>query len=347
MYQGPTFVAEDLPTVTGPGHDPIVTFDKRGLIEIASGTYAYLRPPGTWGWSNSGLVVEGDDAILIDTAYTGKLTTEMLEQIGELLPGVHISRAVLTHGNGDHTFGAGSLDGVGLITALNCADTLEHEVSPAMMETLMAEGPEPIRSYMREHFSPFDFSDATLPEIDETFTGRTSLKLGDREVELIEVGPAHTGGDVVVHVPDRHVVYTGDIVFADDTPLVWESVEGAARACTIIEQTGATRVVPGHGPVVDSAYLAIARGYYEHILECADLFGRRDGLPYHEAAARVPLERYSSWKLPERIVVSMAAAYRDLGLPVGDDFITILNRMAHLADAVDSVDAEHRRGPDQ
>jgi glyoxylase-like metal-dependent hydrolase (beta-lactamase superfamily II) len=36
-------------------------------------------------------------------------------------------------------------------------------------------------------------------------------------VELIEVGPAHTAGDVLVHVPDARVMFAGDILFIDGT----------------------------------------------------------------------------------------------------------------------------------
>lgn len=309
---------------------PGVSFQKHDLQEIARDTFAYVRDPGTWGWSNSGLVVDGGDAILVDTAYTRALAAEMLARIGERLPGVRIGRVVFSHGNGDHTFGAGVLTDATFIATRSCREKLDHEVSPAMMDALMAAGPEPLRSYMCEHFGPFDFADASVPSIDETFTGRRVLRLGGREVELIEVGPAHSAGDLVVHVPDAAVVYAGDVVFADDTPIAWESAQGSVRACRTIEATGATRIVPGHGPVVGAAYLAVARGYFEHVLEYADRFGRRGGLPYHEAAARVPLDRYRGWRLPERIVLTMAAAYRDLGLPV-DELAVILGRMAEYA----------------
>ena len=54
-----------------------------------------------------------------------------------------------------------------------------------------------------------------------TFDGELELRVGDRRVRLLEVGPAHTAGDVVVHLPDDGVVFTGDILFHGGHPIVW------------------------------------------------------------------------------------------------------------------------------
>ncbi len=45
-----------------------------------------------------------------------------------------------------------------------------------------------------------------------TFTGRMSVFLGNRRVDLMQLGRAHTAGDIVIHVPDQNVMFTGDIV---------------------------------------------------------------------------------------------------------------------------------------
>ena len=303
-----------------------------GLTEVRPDTLAYLRPPGTWGWSNSGLIVSGDEAVLVDAAYTLELTRRMLAEISAALPDVRIARACLTHGNGDHCYGVPALGGVELVATRACADTIEHEVSAAALTTLMASGPKPLDDYLTRHFGAFDFTGAVLPEPDVTVSGRSTFRLGSREIELIEVGPAHSAGDLAVYVDDVRCLYAGDIVFAHDTPIAWASARGMIEACRTLRATGAEVVVPGHGPVVEAGYLDVARGYFEHLLEHAERFGRA-GLPYHEAAARVPLDRYASWLLPERIVLSTAAAYRDLGLPVEDGPVEILRRVAHFAES--------------
>ena len=301
-----------------------------GLTEVRPDTFAYLRPPGTWGWSNSGLIVSGDEAVLIDAAYTLELTARMLAEISAALPHVRIVRACLTHGNGDHCYGVPALGGVELVASRACADTIDHEVSAQALTGLMAHGPEPLPAYLTQHFGAFDFEGAILPHPDVTVTGRTAIRAGSREIELIEVGPAHSAGDLAVYVDDAKCLFTGDIVFAHDTPIAWESVTGMIKACRTLRETGAELLVPGHGPVVQADYLDVARGYFEHLLTHAQRLGQA-GLPYHEAAAHIPLDRYASWHLPERILLSTAAAYRDLALPVDDTPIEILRRMAALA----------------
>ena len=67
--------------------------------------------------------------------------------------------------------------------------------------------------------APFRFDDITVVPPTRTFAGRLSVDVGGREVELIEVGPAHTAGDVLVHVPDARVMLAGDILFIDGTPI--------------------------------------------------------------------------------------------------------------------------------
>ena len=302
-----------------------------GLTQPAPDTFAFLRRPG-WGWSNSGLIADGEDAVLIDTAYTPALAAAMLAEMAAARPGTNISRCVLTHGNGDHSFGAVALPGsVELVTSRACADSLETEVSPAAMTSIMSVGPEPLRSYMVEHFGCFDYTEAALPKAATTFEGRLELTVGSRRIELIEVGPAHTEGDVAVYVPDAGVLYTGDIVFVGDAPIAWASARGVLEACHTLAQTGARVLVPGHGPIVDVSYLDHLCRYFETLLEHAERLGAA-GVSYHEAAARIPLGAHPDQGLAERVVISTAAAYRDLGFPVEDDVVGVLSHMAALAD---------------
>src|SRR3954452_3705234 len=76
-------------------------------------------------------------------------------------------------------------------------------------------------AYIRRIFGPFRFEDVELRPPSSTFEGRLELTIGDRVVHFVEVGPAHTDGDAIVHVPDAGVVFTGDILFVEGTPIVW------------------------------------------------------------------------------------------------------------------------------
>ncbi|WP_307846819.1 MBL fold metallo-hydrolase, partial [Actinospica durhamensis] len=119
--------------------------------------------------------MSGDEAVLIDAAYTLELTARMRAEIEAALPHVRIVRACLTHGNGDHCYGVPALGGVEVVATRACADTIDHEVSAEALTSLMASGPEPLQSYLTQHFGAFDFAGAVLPHPDTTVTGHTSF----------------------------------------------------------------------------------------------------------------------------------------------------------------------------
>ena len=288
----------------------------RGLHRLQGDTFAYLSPPGGWGWSNCGLVVSGDAGLLVDTQFDVPLTRTLLATIASELPHVAIETVVTTHANGDHCWGNQLLAGVDLIGSAAFAHELTHEVQPEQLAALSGPGsPDtPLGDYMRRHFGVFDFTGITVAAPTRTFSGRLEVSVGDREVELIEVGPAHTAGDVIVHVADAGVVFAGDILFIGGHPIMWAGpVDNWINACDQITATGATQVVPGHGPVTDLAGVAVFSGYLQWVAEQAAR-AYAAGVPYWEAVnlSKLP-EPYASWGNPERLVLTMATAYESLG----------------------------------
>jgi cyclase len=131
-------------------------------------------------------------------------------------------------------------------------------------------------------------------------------------VHFLEVGPAHTGGDAIVHVPDAGVVFTGDILFVEGTPIVWAGpYSNWLAACDRILELNAPALVPGHGPVTDASgvqdvkrYLTYVRGEAEKRFDA--------GMDAEQAAGDIDLRDFAGWGDPERIAVNVATAYREL-----------------------------------
>ena len=288
----------------------------RGLHQLEPDTYAYLSPPGTWGWSNCGLVVSGDQALLIDTQFDLGLTRALLDTIEGELPRVAITTVVTTHVNGDHCWGNQLLGDVEIIGSASSAHGMAGEIQPEQLAALSGAGsPDtPLGDYLRRYFGVFDFTGIRVTAPTRTFTGGLDVLVGERRVELIEVGPAHTDGDVIVHVPDAGVVYAGDILFVDGHPIMWTGpVDNWIAACDRILATGAGRIVPGHGPVTDPAGVLAFRGYLEWVARRAQQ-AYAAGLPYWQAGdPSVVPAAYAGWGNPERLVITMAAAYQTLG----------------------------------
>jgi cyclase len=306
----------------------------RGLHDVGDGLYAYLQPDGGWGWSNAGLVVDGESTLLVDTLFDLKLTGEMLDEMKRRVPAASaIDTLVNTHANGDHTFGNQLARGARMIASRQTAEEM-LELPPAALEALREVAPQMGRpgEFMLECFGSFDFSGIELVPPGETFQGELRLRVGDKDVELIEVGPAHTRGDTLVFVPGDRVLFAGDILFHGGHPIVWAGpVSNWVAACDRILGMDVDVIVPGHGPLADKQAIRELRSYFEFI--AAEARRRFEaGMTALEAARDIGLGKYASWSEAERVVVNVDAVYRELS----DDYpeanpIELFGQMAELA----------------
>ena len=204
-----------------------------GLHEVGQGAYAYLQPDGGWGYSNAGLLVGDGRSLLVDTLFDLKLTEAMLGAMRSVTDGSPIGTVVNTHANGDHCYGNQLVGGAEIVASSATAHEMT-EVPPAMMAALNAADGD-VGDLFRSFFGDFDFSGIDLAMPTRTFDGRLDLDVGGRVVELIEVGPAHTKGDTIVHCPETKTVFTGDILFIGGAPIVWAGpLENWIAACDLI-----------------------------------------------------------------------------------------------------------------
>jgi glyoxylase-like metal-dependent hydrolase (beta-lactamase superfamily II) len=290
---------------------------ERGLNDLGGGHWAWLQPDGSWGWSNAGLIVDGDESLLVDTLFDLKLTGEMLDAMRASVPAARdIGRLVNTHSNGDHCNGNELVAGAEIIASAACAEEMAHE-SPENMVAMKRQAAElgDLGEFFLHCFGAFDFEGITQTPPTRTFEGELGLSVGDKRVELVQVGPAHTRGDVLVHVPGASgtggVVYTGDILFIEGHPIMWAGPVGNwIAACERILAMDAEQVVPGHGPVTDARGVTAVRDYLVYIRDEARK--RYDaGLDATEAAFDISLADYDGWGDAERIAVNVATLYRE------------------------------------
>jgi glyoxylase-like metal-dependent hydrolase (beta-lactamase superfamily II) len=285
----------------------------RGLHEVGDGLWAWLQPDGGWGWSNAGLVTGSDTSLLVDTLFDLRLTAEMLDAMSPHLAGNPISTVVNTHANGDHCYGNAALPDAEVVASTATAEEM-GEVPPALLSALagLESGDEQLDAYVRKAFGPFHFDGIELRLPTRTFDDRLTLDVGGAPVELIEVGPAHTQGDVIAHAPTAGVVFTGDILFVHGTPIVWAGpIANWIRACDQIVALAPTLVVPGHGPVTDADGVRAVRDYLAFIeREARARF--EGGMEARDAARDIELGPFGDWGEPERIVVNVESVYREL-----------------------------------
>ena len=332
--------------------------DQPELREVAANIFGYIQPDGSWGLSNAGLVVTAESTLLVDTLFDYAYTRRMLDTmrgIGALARPIDI--VVNTHANGDHCYGNALVKGSRII-ASDATMREMSEMPPQKLAKLMAAaralvalGPArgPLGALLRsvkltkaahlfeaapyvvKAFDKFDFRGVELTEPTETFKDELSLKVGNRDVELIKVGPAHTEGDIIAYVPDARVVFAGDVLFVGHHPLIWAgSITDAINACERILALDVDVIVPGHGPITDRAGVSDQIAYLRSLLrEVRDMIA--DGVPESEATVRLMKAGFGSRGLPERLAVNVHAAYCELGgQKKHDDVIALFARMGRL-----------------
>ncbi|MDT5225587.1 MAG: hypothetical protein QOG19_2994 [Mycobacterium sp.] len=286
----------------------------RGLQQVADRVWAWTLPDGGYGWSNAGLVAGEGASLLVDTLFDLALTREMLTAMRPITDGAPITDALITHSNGDHTHGNQLLDAkVRIIAATGTAEEIAHEAGTDRLVSIQTADLGPLAtSFARDRFGHFDFSGITLRNADQTFDRELTIDVGGRRVDLLNLGPAHTAADSVVHVPDAGVLFGGDLLFIGCTPIVWSGpIANWIAACDAMIALDAPIVVPGHGPITDPDGIRAVRGYFVHITEQADE-AHRKGLSLAEAVDTVDLGEYASWLDSERIVVNMYRRYCEI-----------------------------------
>jgi cyclase len=151
-----------------------------------------------------------------------------------------------------------------------------------------------------------------------TFDKRMTLHVDDLTIELIYVGPAHTTNDVIVWLPERRVLFTGDVIFHGGTPFaLMGSIAGWLEALERLRALGAERIVPGHGEVCGPDAIDDVGEYLVWLQEIA-----RKGFEVDASALEVArdadLGRFGDWLDSERLVGNLHRAYSELrGEPRG------------------------------
>ncbi|MGH8227536.1 MAG: MBL fold metallo-hydrolase [Steroidobacteraceae bacterium] len=288
----------------------------RGLHDLGNGCFAYLQPDGTWGWSNAGLIESRGETLLVDTLMGLDITRAMLEEMCRKVPAAaRIDKLVNTHANPDHVLGNELVAGAEIISGRAAAEDISR-MDPAGFVRMaqnwqqMGDGGEFFHETMGRRF---DFSGVTIAPPTRTFEHELTLRVGDKEIRLVDLGPAHTRSDTIVHVPSDRTVFTGDILFSEASPIMWEGpVQNWVDACEYLLSLDVETIVPGHGPISDKTAVRAQKSYFEYLR--AEARRRYEaGLSWEEAAADIALREFAHWSDAERIVANVHALYREFG----------------------------------
>ncbi|MGH3169572.1 MAG: MBL fold metallo-hydrolase [Trebonia sp.] len=278
--------------------------DSPVLRTIDEGVFAWVQPDGSWWVGNAGAIGSPDGVVLIDTCATERRTRALLRAVAWETDGAPVNCVVNTHQHGDHAYGNSLLPAETMI--------IGHEATWAgLVSDTLLEGCPPFWDPMPS------WGNVTRRPPNLITSGGLTLRCGGHHVEVHHPGyRAHTAGDLVAWLPSPRVLFTGDLLFNNVTPLaIMGSVDGALQALDWIAGFGPEHVVPGHGPLISGTTLAgvldAQRRYFLLVLDIARE-GLRAGLPPLEAAKRCELGQFACLPDVERIVLNLHRAYAEV-----------------------------------
>lgn len=265
-------------------------------VEVADGVFSYVQPDGSWWINNTGFLVGDTTVVGIDTCATERRTRGLLAAIAAVTP-QPVRTLVNTHHHGDHTNGNCLFPEATIIGHHRCRDGV-------LASTI--GGLDAI-------FGPIDWGDLEPSPPNVCFDERLDVHVDGLRVELhAAAGPAHTNGDVVAWLPERSVLFAGDLVFNGGTPFVlMGSVAGSLAAVERLRAFGAATIVPGHGGVCGPDVLETVAGYLGFVADVAT-DAKAAGLAPLDAARQADLGPYAELLDSERLVGNLHRAYAEL-----------------------------------
>jgi len=258
----------------------VVESDSHRFVEVAQGVWFVSGTGSVYTMSNALVLVGEFDTLVVDSHVTPAAARALLDSIS-VITDKPVRYLVNSHYHFDHAHGNQSFpDGVEIIgheftrsklsgengnvlqenTFKSFSDGVPATVANPERQVAAADDPARKASLQERHRVQLDYMNA-IQEVVPTppnITLETKMTLfqvvaaGSREIQLLHFGRAHTGGDVVIFLPQEKVVFTGDMMLpglaymgdghVDEWP---ETLEG-------LKTLDFDTWLPGHGPVMTS-----------------------------------------------------------------------------------------------
>mgnify|MGYP001817439277 CR=1 FL=1 len=234
------------------------------IVQVSEHVYYALGAPGAAtdnaGFvSNSAFVVTGEGVVVFDTLGTPSLAYRLLEEIRKVTA-QPIVRVFVSHYHADHIYGAQVFKEAGaeIVAPLGAARYLEGQTASQRLEE------------RRVSLAPWVNDDTRIVEPDRWLDGELRFTLGGVDFRAVNVGSAHSEGDLILFVETDKVLLSGDIIFEGRIPFL-----GSANSREWLEvlqqlsQLEVAAIIPGHGKhAADPATLvSLTRDYLAFVRE--------------------------------------------------------------------------------
>lgn len=292
------------------------------LEQVSDHCFAVVNEKNRLCDANSGFVNMGA-GLLVDTQSDLPHAHQMIDLFSSVWSGIP-RYVVNTHEDIDHVAGNQLFARSEIVAHRSMPQRMREAADPTEMLKLLGAASNPqFRTFIeaghiglaamgRQLLEDYDFRMMELTVPTTLIGDKRVIDLDGTEVHVIYVGPCHNVGDVIVHVPSEGVVFAGDVVFQQCTPIAWVgSYKAWFRTLDLIVGLNLKVIVPGHGPVCGVDGIEVMRAYLHHVRDrSADAFA--EGLSSLDAAKRIDLGPWATWRAPGRLYMNVEHAYREL-----------------------------------
>jgi len=220
-----------------------IVFAQDGLTKIADNVYSYesvknAGPANSFA-ANAGIIVGSDGIVVVDTLISAQEAQRFIKDIRKI-SNKPIRYVVDTHSHLDHAFGNAEFAKIGAVIVSHAS----------CRENMLKSSEDTLKNAEQHGLTPAQMKGTKIAYPTLTFTDRMSINLDDQRIELIYVAPSHTTGSIMVNLPDKKVLFAGDILFTDFHPYLGDGdIPGWIKNLDYIAVLEVEKIIPGHGPV--------------------------------------------------------------------------------------------------
>jgi cyclase len=218
-------------------------FAQEGLTKIAEDVYAYVNvtgagPHNSFG-ANAGAIIGKDGIVVIDTLISSKEAKRFIRDI-RAISDKPIKYVVNTHYHLDHSFGNSEFQKLGAIIISHANDRTNA----------LAHNESTLKNAQAFGLIDKDMEGTTIVYPSVTFSDKMEINLLTQRVQLIYPMASHTDGSILVYLPDKKVLFTGDILFTNFHPFMADGkLKSWVKVLNVILAMDVERIIPGHGPI--------------------------------------------------------------------------------------------------
>lgn len=262
------------------------------LTRIAENVYAFVdtkqsSKDNSFG-ANAGIIIGKDGIAVVDTLVSAKEAKRFIKAI-RAVSRKPIKYVINTHYHFDHAFGNAEFVKLGAVVIAQENDALAMEKS--------AE--ETLKNIGQFGLTPADMKGTVIACPSVSYGDRLTLDLGGQKVELRHARPAHTDGDTLVFLPDKKLLFAGDILFTDYHPfLAGSNIESWCGQLDDMAAMDVEAIIPGHGPVSTKRDLADMKEYLIQFDQQAKALAEKGGDPQaltEELVKTLPQRAEAKW----------------------------------------------------